>query len=191
MGSLGNLAKLEELTIARNQVPSTLPNNLPFASLKSLKILDLDDSNLHGDLPTVQPFPVSLTELRLGNGNRLTGPIPEYMGELTNIVFLDLSENKFTGPVPDGIGQLKAVQNLYLYNNQLSGKFPTAICDLYNSLPNPVGGLGVCLMNGNNFTCPLPACAENTPRGSDGKMSCILYGKDGANTPTCTQPGLL
>jgi len=155
--SMGNLEKLEELTLASNHFPGTLPSF--FGGLKALTFLDLDYSQLYGTLPTILPFPVSLKNLWL-YGNQFTGTIPESIGQLTALEHLDLSVNKFTGPVPDGIGKLKALGELYLMRNQLSGKFNEAICSLYNNTRNPNGQLGVCYMNNNNFTCPLPTCAE-------------------------------
>jgi len=184
--SMGDLAKLEELTLASNQFPGVMP--VFFSRLKALTFLDLDSSQLQGKLPTAMPFPTSLQKLWL-YGNQFTGRIPEYIGQLTAMVDLDLSENQFTGPIPESIVQLKTMKDLNLMKNQLSGKFNTKICDLFKTKRNP-GKLTVCLMAHNNFTCPLPACASNTPIGEDFKMSCFGYGKLADNTPTCGHPEL-
>ena len=42
-----------------------------------------------------------ITKLHLG-GNQLTGPIPAELGDLTNLVWLDLSSAQLTGPIPAG-----------------------------------------------------------------------------------------
>jgi len=49
---------------------------------------------------------------------------------LTNLTFLDLSQNQLTGAIPTEIGNLINLNWLVLWNNQLTGNIPESIGDL-------------------------------------------------------------
>ena len=49
--------------------------------------------------------------------------IPNLRG-LTGLTHLDLSRNRLTGPVPAWLGGLTALQQIYLQDNELSGSIP-------------------------------------------------------------------
>ncbi len=80
----------------------------------------------HGSGPEAPP------QLRLqrGTANRLTGRIPPELGDLSNLVFLNLSANGFSGPIPSELSQLPALQELRLAANRLSGQIPPNLGDL-------------------------------------------------------------
>ena len=54
-------------------------------------------------------------------GNQLTGGIPTALGNLTNLVTLDLGSNQLGGGVPASLGNLTKLRNLYLGGTQLDG----------------------------------------------------------------------
>jgi len=68
--------------------------------------------------------------LRWLHNNQLTGPIPEVIGQLTTLQYLNLGENQLTGSIPDVIGQLTDLQFLYLENNQLTGEVHPSLFQL-------------------------------------------------------------
>ncbi len=69
-------------------------------------------------------------QLRQGPPNRLTGRIPPELGDLRNLVFLNLSANGFSGPIPGELGQIPRLEELRLAVNRLSGHIPSSLGDL-------------------------------------------------------------
>ena len=60
----------------------------------------------------------------------LTGPIPAWLGSLTNLTSLDLSRNQLTGPIPAWLGNLADLSFLYLHANPLTGPLPQRLTQL-------------------------------------------------------------
>ena len=59
--------------------------------------------------------------------NKLTGPIPAELGNLTSLSRLSLSYNQLTGPIPAELGNLTSLSSLRLDNNQLTGPIPAEL----------------------------------------------------------------
>ncbi|KAG5570050.1 hypothetical protein H5410_059816 [Solanum commersonii] len=70
-----------------------------------IKVIDLSDNHLSGDIPEEI---TSLTALRVLNlsRNNFTGTIPRYIHNMQNLEFLDLSRNKLSCTFPPDIIQL-------------------------------------------------------------------------------------
>ena len=51
----------------------------------------------------------------------LTGPIPDALGNLTNLEVLRLFDNDLTGPIPDALGSLTCLGKLDISGNELTG----------------------------------------------------------------------
>jgi len=66
--------------------------------------------------------------------NDLKGTISPELGNLTNLVSLQLSRNQLTGSIPPEIGNLSNLQGLYLSRNELTGSIPSQIGDLLHLL---------------------------------------------------------
>uniref|UniRef100_A0A8R7USG2 Uncharacterized protein n=2 Tax=Triticum urartu TaxID=4572 RepID=A0A8R7USG2_TRIUA len=64
--------------------------------------------------------------LNLSN-NKFTGMIPQEIGQLKALLFLDLSSNNFYGEIPQSICDLTNLQELDLSNNHLTGEIPAAL----------------------------------------------------------------
>ncbi|KAF3542856.1 hypothetical protein DY000_02010061, partial [Brassica cretica] len=59
--------------------------------------------------------------------NNITGTIPEQLGNLTELVSLDLYLNNLSGPIPKSLGRLQKLRFLRLNNNSLSGEIPRSL----------------------------------------------------------------
>ena len=59
--------------------------------------------------------------------NNLTGSIPPELGDLFQLVDLDLSYNQLTGNIPIELRKLKNLETLSLGHNPLSGCFPSGL----------------------------------------------------------------
>ena len=85
-------------------VPSTIL--APIFHIRSLEWLYIQENNIQGEIPAV------------GFTN------------LSNLVYLDMSDNNFSGSVPPQFFHLPLLQYLYLDYNSLSGKVPEEIGNL-------------------------------------------------------------
>jgi hypothetical protein len=52
------------------------------------------------------------------------GPIPESIGDLGELLVLNLGDNKLTGTIPDSMTGMKKITSIILSGNQLSGGVP-------------------------------------------------------------------
>ncbi|CAA2958694.1 probable LRR receptor-like serine threonine-kinase At1g07650 isoform X2 [Olea europaea subsp. europaea] len=80
--------------------------------------------------------------------NRLSGPIPKYLGNITTLVYVNLGSNRFNGTIPAEIGKLVNLNNLYLNEINLTGELPTEL--------NNLKMLTELSLSSNNFTGKLP-----------------------------------
>jgi len=64
--------------------------------------------------------------------NQLSGNIPPEIGDLTNLIYLDMGVSQLSGNIPPEIGNLANLTHLVLSNAQLSGSIPPEIGNLTN-----------------------------------------------------------
>ena len=60
----------------------------------------------------------------------LGGEIPPELGNLTNLIYLNVANNQLSGSIPQEINNIANLSYLRLGNNQLTGELPESICDL-------------------------------------------------------------
>ena len=84
---------------------------------------------------------------------RLTGKIPDTIGQLTHLTHLNLSHNNLTGAIPDTIGNPTRLTYLYLSFNQLTGAIPATLGNLTK--------LYFLYLSDNQLTGAIPATLGN------------------------------
>ena len=62
--------------------------------------------------------------------NRLSGPIPPELGQLSGLDALELHDNQLSGPIPPELGRLTGLDSLSLSGNRLSGPIPVDLGNL-------------------------------------------------------------
>ncbi|KAL3622042.1 hypothetical protein CASFOL_034238 [Castilleja foliolosa] len=119
--AIGDFGSLKFLSIARNSLIGSIPENIRL--LKNLSVLDLSENQLNGSIPLEMGELASLNSLYLAHNN-ITGPIPDSLADLSYLITVDFSFNKLSGTLPR---QLSNLVNLKLFNishNQLQGELP-------------------------------------------------------------------
>ncbi|GKU86229.1 hypothetical protein SLEP1_g777 [Rubroshorea leprosula] len=142
--SFGKLKKLKKLDLHSNSFNSTIPSEL--GSCTNLTFLALTENQLTGQLPLSFSNLVRISELGLSN-NFLSGQILPFLignwtqlislqlqnnnfieiGNLKNLVELDLSGNQLSGSIPLTLWSLTSLQKLQLFFNNLNGTIPPEI----------------------------------------------------------------
>ncbi|XP_043817337.1 receptor-like protein 9a [Manihot esculenta] len=93
------------------------------SNLKNLKTLDVSYNQFNSSLSATGLCGLkSLVELDL-RGNQLSGPLPECIGNLTNLQFLDLSFNQLSGNIQSIVSELTSLKYLLLSGNEFEGSF--------------------------------------------------------------------
>ncbi|CAA2965513.1 Serine threonine kinase [Olea europaea subsp. europaea] len=202
---LGNLDNLKELSMGANFLNGSIPANIfniaslqfieiqacnlsdvipqEIGSLYHLEHLHLNNNNLNGNLDTnLIANSSKLTTIFLGSNN-FTGPIPNFLKNLSMIEIVDLTENNFISESSE-LNFINSLSNCgYLAtfgfdNNPLNGILPLSIgnlstslpylfgynCDLRGSIPNEIGNLTSLItlsLFGNELTGSIPTSVVN------------------------------
>jgi Leucine-rich repeat (LRR) protein len=115
---------------------------------------DMPSNNMTGSLPGALGDLEQLVYLDLSR-NELEGFIPKELGRLQQLVYLWLYENRLQGAIPAGLGGLERLTTLWLDHNRLTGIVPSLPFKNYTAQG---GGCNLQdLTNQSNlFSCPLP-----------------------------------
>lgn len=90
----------------------------------------------------------------------LRGYIPEEIGLLTSLTYLDLGENSIQGTLPNGLFSCTALDNLILHSNRLNGTIPQEFSQLSN--------LFKLFLGDNQLTGTIPTEIGSPRLGIDG-----------------------
>lgn len=74
--------------------------------------------------------------------NKLSGPIPDDLTNLTGLTFLDLSSNNLTGDIPLGFENMKSLQKVNISYNHLTGPIPAS--GAFANASEVSGNAGLC-----------------------------------------------
>ncbi|KAI3769366.1 hypothetical protein L6452_00467 [Arctium lappa] len=140
---IGDISTLEELVLSGNNFIGTIP--VLFGNLINIQEFRIDGNTLSGRIPDFIGNWTNVTKLMISDlagsssmrfpnlqkmtGMRrltlrnclLTGPIPEYIGQMLILKNLDLSFNRLNGPIPNQIEGVH-LDTMFLNNNSLSGE---------------------------------------------------------------------
>ncbi|KAG6390152.1 hypothetical protein SASPL_151634 [Salvia splendens] len=98
-------------------------------------LFDLDSNlsnlNLGGEISPAIGDLRNLMSIDL-QGNKLTGQIPDEIGNCVLLELIDVSENLLEGDIPFSISKLKQLELLNLKNNQLTGPIPSTLTQIPN-----------------------------------------------------------
>ncbi|KAF7077223.1 hypothetical protein CFC21_081817 [Triticum aestivum] len=122
--NMKNLCKLERLVSFSNNINGSkaeLFHRLPSGSRNKLQWLSLQYNNLTGSLPTAPVESLSnLSWLYLAH-NSLTGHVPVWIGELKQLIILDLRSNNLNGVIHEGhLSRLGRLEELRLSDNSIA-----------------------------------------------------------------------
>ncbi|KAD2804370.1 hypothetical protein E3N88_37747 [Mikania micrantha] len=124
--SLGLFSKLKKLDVSGNSLVGVL-SETHFTNLKNLIHLDLSLSGLalNFSSPWIPPF-------QLQTYAKLSGRLPECLGNLSGLLAMDLS-------IPSSLGSLTKLMTLHLHNNRLEGNLPLSLQNLTRLVTMDIG----------------------------------------------------
>ncbi len=172
--SLNTLTQLKRINFSSNRINGTLP---ALGALVNLVYLDLSTNQITGLLPNLGTL-TNLLELRLRYNIKLTAaPIPDWVGTLTKLTVLDLYYSARNGAIPASLGNLKDLVTLDLSYNTFTGSIPDQLtsltklatlnltnCALSGSIPANIGnmaGLTTLYLPTNKLTGSIPTSIGN------------------------------
>ncbi|GMP53620.1 hypothetical protein CsSME_00019030 [Camellia sinensis var. sinensis] len=117
-----NLTNLKALDLSLVNISSTVTRALSNMSL--LTTLSLKSCQLYGEFPTFIFQLPNLQILKLANNVNLSGMVPDSIGNLESISYLDLSGCNFSGMLPASLGSVTKLTYLDLSSNQFWGQIP-------------------------------------------------------------------
>lgn len=129
---MGLFSRLKFLNLSWNNLHSRIPPEIGY--LQNLTVLDIRESALYGMIPGDLCEPSSSLAILQLDGNSLSGPIPDEIGNCSSLYLLSLSHNNLSGSIPSSISMLKGLEILRLEWNELSEEMPKELGTLQNLL---------------------------------------------------------
>ncbi|XP_022715708.1 probable LRR receptor-like serine/threonine-protein kinase At1g07650 isoform X3 [Durio zibethinus] len=145
----GNVCHVDSIYLRGQDLPGVLPPSL--VKLRHIRVADFSRNYLNGTIP--REWTSTKLESLSVTVNRLSGPIPSYLGNITTLVNLTLESNNFSGHIPQELGKLFNLEKLVLNANNLKGTLPRALTSLTK--------LREFRISSNNFTGKVPNFFQN------------------------------
>ena len=163
-------SKLRILDLSNNALSGELGHCL--MRWQSLTHLNLGSNNLSGEIPESIGSLFSLKALHLHN-NCFSGGIPLSLNNCTVLGLIDFAENKLTGNIPSWIGEKTHLMVIRLRSNEFFGDIPQQICRL--------SSLIILDLANNRLSGSIPRCLNNIsamatiPSAIDDKFSTLKF----------------
>ncbi|GMH15742.1 hypothetical protein Nepgr_017583 [Nepenthes gracilis] len=116
------------ISLKGQDLAGSLPKSL--AKLPYIKVIDLTRNYLTGTIPL--EWASAKLEYLSVIVNKLSGPIPRYLGNFGTLTYLSIENNLFSGYVPAELGKLVNLNSLILSANNLTGELPKELTNLTN-----------------------------------------------------------
>ncbi|GKV44301.1 hypothetical protein SLEP1_g51493 [Rubroshorea leprosula] len=126
-GWIGNLSKLQFLSVAINAFSGPIPKEL--GNLKELTVLSIHTNNFFGTLPPELGNLVKLDRLYIESCG-VGGEIPSTFANLLNMRIMLASNCPFTGKIPDFIGKWTKLTQLEFEGSYMEGPIPSSFSKL-------------------------------------------------------------
>ncbi|KAM6554974.1 hypothetical protein CsatB_015736 [Cannabis sativa] len=150
---------IKVLDISNNMLSGNLPNC--HWHMKELIVLKLDNNNLSGIIPRTIGLSYGIQYLLLGHNN-FSGKLPSSLKKCKQLQVLDVEYNNLEGNIPSWIG--KRLMNLIILrirSNHFNGVLPSSLCHLHF--------LQIFDISMNIITGLIPSCIKNFTSMVDGK----------------------
>ncbi|XP_022134073.1 probable leucine-rich repeat receptor-like serine/threonine-protein kinase At3g14840 [Momordica charantia] len=145
----GTVCHVTRILLKAQSLPGTLPPQI--VRLPFLEELDLTRNYLSGRIPP-EWGSTKLVKISL-LGNRLTGPIPKEIGNISTLTDLVLEMNQLSGSIPPELGNLTSLSRLLLTSNNFSGELPPSLARITS--------LTDFRISDNHFSGPIPKFIQN------------------------------
>lgn len=131
------------------------------AGNKVVGISIFGDINMNGVFPDEIGDLVNLKVLNIAINTGITGPIPNTIGNLSNLERLRLQFTGNTGVIPSSVGNLSNLRELRIVATGMTGELPTTLGNLSSLTDMTLFGERVFAGNGQSFTGTIPASLGN------------------------------
>ncbi|CAL9007148.1 unnamed protein product [Prunus brigantina] len=120
---LGNMSSLASLALYGSRLKGGIPNS--FAKLCNLRHLDLRNNSLSGQLSDIIDIlskcaQNTLERLDISDNHGIMGSVPD-LTKFLSLKYLYLSGNKLSGRIPETIGQMSKLEDIDFGGNSLEG----------------------------------------------------------------------
>ncbi|XP_017632797.1 receptor-like protein 7 [Gossypium arboreum] len=144
---------LEYLKLSNNKISGAIPNWVWKKSLRYLLLANNHLSSLDQLLPNQSSTSSQDSFYFNASYNNLSGPIPNWLCNMSQLSTFYASYNNFNGPIPNCLCNMSQLSGFDASYNNLSGSIP-------NCLDN-MSQLGTFDVSYNNLSGPIPNCLGN------------------------------